>query len=604
MSEISTAHAQAAAELAALPPHPALRFALRARLVVAMLLCAGLGMMLAGAAVGAAALAVFAALLTFNAFWLRRSTTGAQAHNLAFAHAGAGRIEQASAILDVSDAVVGLRYLLRANQLLRARIALQRGESDATIAHATRAIELPLGAYVRWAQRGHIASAHAIRALAYALTGQAAEARADAALVASSEHANATAHGYALLAELTLLARAGERARLRALLSESAMKPAVAELPPRERALYRAYRQQAYAAGQGAYREGINVDAERALEALVAPTSPTPAAPPAPAAVAPALLEQIAKRGPAPRALRNKHRLRAVAAMLVLVSTWLYFEQPSPPSDAPGESPGLTGTLALLSVPLFMLVWASVVIRSRLQATRALKVAQHALAVGDDARFLSALVRVRTSTLPQHRIEAAFLEARHAYPQARFEQVLEATECALQLFAQHPTLRALHVDIMVAGCLELRACALAALGRGDEARAELAVLLRDCPSYAHRPRVEHVVDLLASITSGDWPRAAQLARSRPATAAVSLREEMLADLATMVDAAAADERTRVQRELEEVPALRTFIDRVAPDLIARVLQQSRIVLPHEPELLDDAELSAAAPAAKRAVVIR
>ncbi len=601
MSEISTAHAQAAAELAALPPHPALRFALRARLLVAMLLVAGLGMMLAGAAVGAGALAAFAALLTFNAFWLRRSTTGAQAHNLAFAHASAGRIEQAGAILDVSDAVVRLRYLLRANQLLRARIALQRGDRDASITHATRAIELPLGAYVRWAQRGHIASAHAVRALAYALTGQAAEARADAALVASSEHANATTHGYALLAELTLLARAGERVRLRALLSESAMKPAVAELPPRERALYRAYRQQAYAAGLGAYREGINVDAERALEALVA--LPTPPAPPARAALEPAQLEQVAERASAPRASTRKHRLRAVAAALVLGSAWLYFEQPSAPSDSPSAVPGLTGTLAFLSVPLCMLVWASVVIRSRLLATRALKVAQHALAVGDDARFLSALARVSVSTLPQHRIEAAFLEARHAYPQARFEQVLEATERALQLFAQNPTLRAMHIDIVVAGCLELRACALAALGRGDEARAELAVLLRDCPGYAHRPRVEHVVDLLASVTSGDWQRAAQLARSRPTTAAVSLREEMLADLATMVDAAAADERTRVQRELEEVPALRTFIDRVAPDLVARVLQQSRIVLPHEPELLEDAE-PFAAPTAKRAAVIR
>lgn len=532
-----------------------------------------------GVGLGPALLLVCAWYMIWSGTAVIRSARGAQIVNLAFARGASAQYDEALALLDEADARIKTRYLQRATQLQRAHIALQRGELDQSIEAATRASAAPSGVLGREYQRTYAVNARAIRALSNALAGHDAAALEDADHAEADERTDAAGLGRVLLARLAVAERSGERGRMRELCRGPLATFVTGELSPRERALYRTYRIQAFATGPGAYREQRHPDA--APEAPTLATSEPSLAPARKVAADPKLVETLAAQRTA-SGWQSARRMgvRALGAwlglMVVLFSIWRLLEGTRTHGVGAHERARTGETFLASSMTVVALVlggtilWAVLRVRRALVAQRAHVRARRALWLDDGARFVEQIQVVRSSGLVQNQVMADAFEADRAYAHADFDRAVQLTTSALDRLKGAPAVRAMNIDLLVTGITERRACALAALGRQTEARAELALLLSECPSYAYRARAEYTVELLALISAGDLDAARELARACPQSAQISAREEMLGDLVRMSEAASLDERSRVKSELAESPRLRAFVDAVAPGLAERV----------------------------------
>lgn len=537
------------------------------------------------------------------AAWVARNTGRngqvVQTHNAAFQRTLAGDFVSAETMLREIEPLAKSRYLERALWSQRALIALYQGDLAGVEAAAGRALEKPARLATRLVEEQHIAAAHGMRALARALQGRAEAAQEDVAAAETYPERNATVLGRILLTRLVVEARAGDRAGLRRLVAESQRGRFVEELAPRERALYRSYRRLAFEPGPGAYRELANPDAEPeaafmqgAVRVAHAPVASVAADP---NEVSRVLQER--QKSASKRTFRGTYVAVALwVGVFVLILTVITAlsgggtagTAPVAVDDGTASTSVLTWLLFLL--PVGLAIWR---VRRNLRRQRQLGLAQHLDAIGDEAAARAILLPMRKGHAAALSAQADLLLGGLEYAAGRFEAAAELGASGL---ARIPggQIRALHSDVLVPGLSELRAVSLAALGRIEPARAELVVLLRECPSYAFRARAEYRVALLCAVTAGDFAAARVIARSRP-EASLALREEILGDLVSMEEAASAAERQRVADELAESPALSHWIEALAPGLAARVSAGRPALVA---ELLDEEEPGAARPIAR------
>jgi hypothetical protein len=128
-------------------------------------------------------------------------------------------------------------------------------------------------------------------------------------------------------------------------------------------------------------------------------------------------------------------------------------------------------------------------------------------------------------------------------------------------------LRAANSDILYPELIATRAYALAATARPAEAQAEMSLVAKECPAYVFQGRAQFRVALLAAVAAGDLGRARELAGSRTQELPLSLRDEMLVDLAVAATTTLSkDERARIDGELADDGELRAWIDIAAPGL--------------------------------------
>lgn len=551
-------------------PHPMTHYSRRWWLVAGVAGLIGVSMAWMGAWAGALPAFPLVVLAAWAARNTHRAAQVVQAHNAAYQHTLAGELDQASAMLASVEPLASSSYLARAIWSHRAFIALYRGDLEAVEQAAEHALAKPPQVSSRLIEEQQIAATLAIRALARAVHGENESALVDADAAAAYPEAGASVLGRVLLARLAVAARIGDRERLRRLVSESRKGRIVEELAPRERALYRRYRQLAYSAP--APHSGIDE-----VDFLRAPASIRP---PAPEAADPeAIAVVLAARQKAARKLTFRKVYLGVGmwlGLLVLILTLWQMLTPRDrgPEPAPATIESLddgTWTTSFLTwgFLLFPVCVALLRVRRTRRRERRIGLAQHAIALGDEAEARRMLEPLRKRRPPALAAQASLLLAELEYAAAHFGQAATLASEGLSRIPDGQA-RALHSDLLVPGLGEIRAAALAASGQIEPARAELAVLVAECPSYAFRARAEHRVGLLTAVASGDVAQARALAARRPETA-LALREEMLGDLISMP---APGERERIAGELAESESLARWIEAVAPGLAQRVAAAS------------------------------
>lgn len=486
-----------------------------------------------------------------------------QAHNEAYQRTLAGDFDGAARLLDEAQPYVRSRYLERALWTQRTLIALYRGDLAAVEAAAAAALAKPTRAATRVIEDQLIADVYALRGLARALLGDAARALEDAAFAESFAEAPAPVLGRALLTRLVVAAKRVDLTELRRLVIESRKGRLVEELAPRERVLFRDYRRLAFMHGSGAYRAlsdpSSSPEAEYLRSFTLADPTPEPSADPR--AVARVLRERRKAAGKLTFRKTYVNVALWLGVLVLAVTIWTLFT--GAPADPPPPDPLQDGTTSLLTwllflLPAFLAVWR---VRRTRNRQRALGRAQRSVATGDDAAARAVLEPIRKKSAPALSAQADLLLAGLEYAAARFEACIALTTHGLGRLPGGQ-LRAMHSDLLIPALAELRAAALAALGRIEEARAELVVLLAECPTYAFRARAEHRVALLCAVQRGDLEAAQVVARARPA-ASLALREEILGDLVL-------GEEERVAEDLAGSPELAHWIEVVAPGLAARV----------------------------------
>lgn len=415
--------------------------------------------------------------------------------NAAYAHMRAGEDAEASAILDALEREGGAAAVMKLVFVERAGFELSRGLAEEARIAATKAIELD-GWWGKVEQREVTLSAYALRALANAALDQHAAALEDASrgAAALSTLAYARAHAAKLLVALAQ----GDHETTKAL-SRSAVL--LTELPSRERALV-SKRLRVGATG-GAYRASSNMDldigldelasaAERAFEARraafldVAPADASP--------------EEVAARQPSKR--RSSWRL--YLTLVPFFVFWGYF----------GTSTMVSGVL-----PIALAMWLGFLVVGAWRRSESVALstmgARKAIATGDLAaanRHIDALGQ------PKEAVEAATvgqLRAQVAVEQGRHGDVLFRTAEALGRLGAVESVKLSSLERLTPSLLEERAVALAAMGREEQARAELHRLVRDCPLYEYAARAEYRVELQLAVIAGRWEEARELVRTRP-----------------------------------------------------------------------------------------
>lgn len=173
--------------------------------------------------------------------------------------------------------------------------------------------------------------------------------------------------------------------------------------------------------------------------------------------------------------------------------------------------------------------------------------------------------------------KALLLAAGLAERRADFAACLATCDTALARLASAKNgIEAMAPTHVVAALLAQRAAAVAALGRADEAEDELGAIRAEFPSFAGLAAAEVRVRLLAAVARRDRARAQEIARARPPTLALSLRDEMLARLVLAAGEGATSraDRAWLEGELGASAELCAWIDAIDPRLRADALAGS------------------------------
>jgi hypothetical protein len=319
----------------------------------------------------------------------------------------------------------------------------------------------------------------------------------------------------------------------------------------------------------------------------------------------------------------GKRWKRVLALWLVLVvmfvAIWQFLAVPTEAPHArshvthappPSTDPDLVGLTNVLAVVFFVLVGALLFVivpikRRRIaKRTEKLNHAARLVARGDLATAQSdfevlAQDPVFTISAQAHLGLAGIAERR-----ARFEEALAHAGRAIGRIGTGAAARAMSSDILLPECIALRAFALAALGRNDEARAEMEMLGRESPTYPYLSRARFRVRLAIALrkTPIDVNEVLAAARDRATEMPLTLREETLADAIELAygEGATEDEIARVADDLAD-EELGAWVEALAPNLRGRINAmrgaRTRVVEPRDDEVDDvsDAKEEAAAP---------
>ncbi len=499
-----------------------------------------------------------------------------------------GHLGRAERLVDWALAADGTRLVSRALGSLRAEIALARGDLDRALRGFDAALDLPARPLdardAAWQPM-----IRAERALARALSGDDAGALEDAAAIRALVEARAfgprivATVGWvkrllarAALAEIVVASRAGDLARLDALV-EGSRRVVLDGVPPRERTLLRAIERMARARATSVYRELASppkdeVEAspaewvERVLPGasrFVDGRAPSSARA-APSARARALAPR--RSDESPRRFGAGSRLALLWALVGgVVFAYQQAEAPRSLGDASWGRAYIAGAIAsaVILVGIFMSSRGS---RPRLRAANDAMV----LAATDpsgaalaslDARDLL-IVAVKGVALAQ----IAFERAGFAVALLHADVAAEAVE----KMGDGADLVELRGMVHAA-----RATTLAALGRGDEARAAIGAIPM---TFTARAAATVAVELLVALAKG----CAEDARAEAAHVSdcmpLDTRCELLVDLLRATDPAGGTglaESARLRAELAD-PAARGFVLAVAPALLSAVEFDERI----------------------------
>lgn len=536
-----------------------------------------------------------------------------------------GRLDVATALLERAETRYGLGAVRREAHLVRARIALDRGDPEAALAEAERALAIGSGPVRRrlekqatWLPR---LSALSMRAFCRAVTGDAAGARADIAAVdallaerGSSLGARPAAFlglegartlrepfARAKLAEAILLAQEGDRGKLRSLVTTHARLFAEGA-PPRERALVRGFERMLASPASTAYRRTTTarrsadeaLDEEDWIERVLPEVAPfvreasaaeTDERVAAPAARRPDEAPAAIDWGPAKRIAATV----GVWVGLVAAMAGLWFATGQDRAANPSElllavTIGLPALFVVALVALSAMRVRSLSTRSRRLLDRLVGVAR---APDDEVRGeLEAIAQTSDPIIGgQARLALAELHARAGDFEASAEQAARALSRL-----ERRLMRAVASDALIPSLRAARALAHAALGRVDDARSEVEALGDD---YASRGRAVFSVELVAFANEGALLEAARLAEARPPGVSLDRPVEVLADLVRATHAPAGlglAEAQRLERDLAD-PSVRRWLERAAP----RALEAFEERAPAEPATGGERVRIAAAP---------
>ncbi|MEJ7732086.1 MAG: hypothetical protein WKG00_23105 [Polyangiaceae bacterium] len=529
-----------------------------------------------------------ASVLAFGV-WVRRIGWGAQIGNMAMAAVSEGRLADAESLLETAEASRPGPYIARFVDLQRAVVRLRRGRLEQAVERATAALERPIGILQRWSARTHAAEARAIRALASAALDHPDAARADIAVLRADPYALPGSIARAGLAEAVVLERSGDRAALRAHLASKRFV-LLEHAAPRERAVVRAYQRMLRVPITTPYREAVPASErhpdndEPDLGDWVATMAPgaarfvrAGAAPPAPQ---PRAKEVIA---PAARIAAEKRfggggsgaaRVFGLWAVLIVmfISAWTLFS-PAREShrDAPAVAPQLWSGWSWL-VPMLFLVGvaaAYVVLRKRIE--RRVLEAQGLLARGDMSGARSAYQGLQRSPFALVAAQGALGVAGLASRSSDFAASLAASELGIAKARRTRAARVAASDFQLPALHSVHAEALASVGRGEEAEAEMAIVAETFPVYPHLASSRYAVSLVDAARRGDVAEAARVASTATDGLALSVRGELLGALAMAArypQRASAAEIGRLREELRLDAESRRWVQAVGPAVLS------------------------------------
>jgi tetratricopeptide (TPR) repeat protein len=578
-----------------LPPHPVVRAQRRTLLGIT-----ALGVVLGAAAVGSGVAWAAPAGLVVSAYFgwslwaLPRRARLVQLHNAALERVMRGREQEAEQLLDQIPARDLRRgSVARGAHVQRAQLALYQGDVERSIDLATVAVEMrparwPVTQPIEQTQR---AKALALRALAHASLGHEAPALQDAAAAETAPSATPDVLARASLARSVVLARNDKRHELAAALAQTAGLM-LQWLPPRERSLVRALRRMARAPARSVYRQPAERDEgteEAKLASWIGKLAPGAGAfvretgsystsllagDPAPKASAEALRQVASSRKKATVARKALRPWVVLFLWVTLVALFFCIYQLLPAAGPSGAASALptspTAIAALVGAVFVALLVPLVVWQVRRQRAdgRALSLAQLDVARSELAKATTAF-----EALSQPKRTIAVAAAAHlglaqlAERRASWDDAIQHCDRGIARLCSNATLKAMHADLLYPELIALRAVALAAQGRSDEANAEASLLASECPGYVLGARARFSLGLMLAVRSGNLDAAAEVAKRRSPDLPLSLRDDMLADVVLAATTTVPpEERERIDAELHDDAELRAWVDAVAPGL--------------------------------------
>lgn len=583
---------------------------------------------------------VFGVFAAGVGIWIWRAVdaqlVAVQLANLAGQEITRGKLDEAEELIAHIPRHGYIGTIPRAVGLLRALIAIHRGNAADAVAAATIATDPKLGLLQHAFKQMQRAQGHSYRALAEVGLGETARAEQDAAAAEAFAEAPPDAIARARLVKALVMSRAGKHDDVAVYLRDNGNLFSE-HLAPHERSLVRAVARMTQRRKRSVYREPARpvneaeptrvagwialvapeaasfADEERPLaerlEALAAPPQE------------PAAMQAIAAgRGRAAATTPGKKKpiawmLLLWVVLIVMFLTIWQFLTPTETSSGPVEPPppetffesamisGMPFLFLALMAGLFAIPFARVAAAQRRQMSAA-----RAAALGDVATARVAYEELTKNK--QATIAAASWLAlgKLSAKEAAFPTAVEAYERGIARIDAQPMARAAASDLLVPALLGELAVAKAAAGRIAEADGELAMLMRQCPQFPGLASTHARVRLVRALRMGDLASAAAVARERTAELPMPRREELLGDLALAATGVVSeDERERLESELGDEVVAR-WIEAVAPRLRDTALgpaRRARVAAAadevtdahdaaHADEVAPDAELARAA----------
>ena len=542
----------------------------------------------------------------------RRQTDAVLFNNAAFDLVSRGRIAEAEALLDAVPLKSG--NIRRAVEVQRAMIALRRADAKKAEKHAEAAMVAGRGFWTADAEKAQECVAQAIRAIARASMGEEAVALEDVRSVRASDASTTEALGRAAVAEAIVLAKKDDRDALAKCLRSAA--PLLDYIAPRERALLRAFRRMIEVRAGSVYREpGRQAEPDREEPMLgewVAQIVPQAAAfvpeaerRPETNALETGVPESFAVRAGSESISRQSKKQvpvkRVLALWVVLIvmflTIWQFLSpadhrapapEPLPEPQAAGALPLTLVSFAVFAVFSLLIARIAFAIRRARRNAVSLRDAMRDLATADVERAtskLNALVKTGDdSSAASALLSLAVLAERGC----RMKDSLAACDAGIARISRNAAVRAANSDLLVPELIGQRAFVLAALGRDQEASAELATLGREHPTFAYLTRAVFRVRLAQALRGRQLSAAVDVARERTPELPLSRRDELLADIVLAISGGklVEGEIERIASELREDKELATWIDFMAPgarEQLAARATRVRVEAAHEPE---------------------
>jgi hypothetical protein len=517
-----------------------------------------------------------------------------------------GDVEEAERLLGEAEASPRFVWVKRQASVQRALIALRSGDLEEARRSLDVALALPLGLVSRDASRRTRSEARALRAFVRASLGDVVGARADIAAVRGDEGASYASHqalARVTLAEAVLLDRAGDRTRLKDLIHEHE-ELLLEHTSPRERALVRAMRRMVSVTEKGSiYRQRESPKRRRArgkdarLSDWVARIAPE-AAPYVrdqgrAHTASKALYVEVAR--PSRKAVRKVRAARAAsaqkkgslwtAAALVGAPLALFFGamgivelQKSLSSASSSGGLSLAEVLAMGIGVAAPLVFMGLRLMRWQREPAVRKAAGEAWKRGGWVAADETRGAMLAESGSNEVAAGGYLTlASNAERKGDFEGAIAACDKGLGRIAtaqKRGEVELLHADLVA-----LRAFALAACDRRDEADAELALLGESYPGYG---RAVFRVELVTLVRAHDFAGAARLAEQSTGDLPLSVREQLLGEVARAAaapDRVGAGEVDRLREEIKASPERARWLDRVAPGLLEAFSHAGEVELP-------------------------